>query len=51
MLQKVIKAPWKPEIKRPTDTQHFDPPAEEEENRPYGKGYRFYDGSGWDQTF
>ncbi len=51
LLQKKIAAPWVPEIKGGKDTTHFDPIDDGDEIRPYRPGLKYYDASGWDQSF
>ena len=51
LLSKDLASPWVPEIKGGKDTSHFDPIDDGEDIRPYGPGGRYYDNSGWDESF
>jgi hypothetical protein len=48
LLERQVQSPWKPPIKSATDTSHFDPYEEDEDefSEPYHD-----DGSGWDDAF
>ncbi len=46
LVHKRIAAPWKPELRDPLDTSHFDEYDEEDDVEVYRD-----DGSGWDKNF